>query len=292
MNIFEALYSIDRFNYIEEGRKAIENLSLLNTSIDNIKLPDIEKINEIIKQTSEIIAVFQQIDLIKISDVVVSLPKNVQKAADIWAEYGWVPYLPTSNIKDLINFNYPKSQEEADEIMMQKLDNNGIKVLFDKLTKQVKSHSHNINSFEEAIKSYNNGIYSGCSLLIFAIIDSCFIVGQPVPTPTKGNKNPQRRLAGSAINIAIDYDKSKIAVFAYTAKRIIESRFKRGNDFEKSIENGINRNFLSHGMNTYIPSQKDCLQLFVLLYNIYVSFDGKFYSWTSNNENTATVIGD
>lgn len=289
MNIFEALYSIDRFNYIEEGRKAIENLSLLNTSIDNIKLPDIEKINEVIKQTSEIIAVFQQIDLIKISDVVVSLPKNVQKAADIWAEYGWVPYLPTSNIKDLINFNYPKSQEEADEIMMQKLDNNGIKVLFDTLNKQVKSHSHNINSFEEAVKSYNNGIYSGCSLLIFAIIDSCFLVGQPVPTPTKENKNPKRQLASSAIKVAIDCNKSKIAVFAYTVKRIIESRFKYGNDFDSSKENGVNRNFLSHGMNTYIPSQKDCLQLFVLLYNIYVSFDGKFYSWTSNNENAATA---
>lgn len=287
MNVFEALYSIDRINYIEKGKKAIENLTLLNTSINNIKLPDIEKINEVIKQTSEIIAVFQQIDLIKISDVAVNLPKNVKKAADIWAEYGWVPYLPTSNISDLINFNYPKSQEEADEIMMRKLGNGGIKVLFDTLTKKVKSHSHNINSFEEAVKSYNNGIYSGCSLLIFAIIDSCFLIDQPVSVPTKTNKKAKRRLAGSAINNAIDYKKSKIAVFAYTAKRIIESRFMNGNDFEKSIENGINRNFLSHGMNSYIPNQKDCLQLFVLLYNIYVSFDGRFYSWNSNNEKLA-----
>lgn len=290
MNIFEALYSIDRCNYIEEGRKVIENLSILDTSIDKVILPNIDKINEIIKQASEIIAVFQQIDLIQINDTVINLPKNVQKAADIWAKYGWVPYVPTSKINDLINFSYPKSQEEADKIMMQKLDNDGIKVLFDTLTQKVKSHSHNINSFEEAVKSYNNGIYSGCSLLIFAIIDSCFLVGQPVFTSTKGNKNSKRQLAGAAVNIAIDYDKSKIAVFAYATKRIIESRFMHGNDFEKSRENGINRNFLSHGMNTHIPNQKDCLQLFVLLYNIYVSFDGKFYSWTSNNDKNAVTI--
>lgn len=278
MDFLEALESIDRFQYVEEGKKFIETLSILDFKMQDIKIPNREQIEMFIHKTSEIIAVFQQIDIVKASDAVINLPQNIQKAADIWADYGWVPYLPTSSINELIDFKYPKSQDEADRIMMQKLDDNGINLLFDRVTDKVKSHSHNINTFEEAVKSYKIELYSGCALLLLAIIDSCFIFGQPTPTSTKKNKKPKRQLAGQAVENAIA-DKAQIAIFAYTTKRVIDKIFKHGDDFKISNENGLNRNFLSHGMNTYIPVKKDCLQLFVLLYNIYVSFDGKFFCW-------------
>ena len=43
--------------------------------------------------------------------------------------------------------------------------------------------------------------------------------------------------------------------------------FEKGNDFRKQPE-VLNRNFLDHGMLTRKVTRKDCVQLFLLYYNI------------------------
>lgn len=193
MNIYEALASIGRAGLIEKGRKTCENLSLMKKRIDELSISEDEKksINITIQQFSDIVAVFQQIDLVQISDALTNLPQDVQRSAEKWAEYGWVPYLPTSNLKDLVQMKYPQSQEEADQIMLEQLDNRNIKTLFETLADKVRDHTHNMTTFDEAVKSFQAEIWSGCALLLFAIIDSCFVVGQPVPVSTSGHKKPK-----------------------------------------------------------------------------------------------------
>lgn len=260
-----------------------ENISKASIAIQNTsKIADsaLKTLSESIKTVSQTVQFFQQWDFVKISESIIKLPDDVKKSAYIWADYGWVPFLHNSNALDLIHIKIPQSQEEADKIMLNKLTEDEVKVLFGKIQDKVLIHAHNINTFNDAIQSYNDGIYSGCALLLFALIDSCFLIGQPVPKIS----NKKRKLASLAVNDAIDEEKSKWIVSAYVVKRIIGIRFKGGEDFKESNEIGINRNFLAHGMNSYIPNQKDCLQLFVLLYNIYLLFDTEMFRWKSSTE--------
>lgn len=273
MDFIDALKSIDRLKSFDWNDLFI-NTDVLNTKISDIKIsPERQhSFSIMVKEISNAVAVFQQIDLQKIGEAFINLPDKVKKSAETWAKYGWVPYLPNTPVTDLINLTFPDSQDEADSIMVQNITITGIDELFDTLSEKVELHSHNINTFQEAVKCYRANIFSGCTLLLFAIIDSCFIIGQP-------ESEHRRWLAKKAVEESIDNDKSKIAVFAYTTKLIIEKLFMPADDFNPSIESDLNRNFLSHGMNKHIPSQNDCLKLFVLLYNVYVSFDGKFFSW-------------
>lgn len=243
-----------------------------------------KKIKALLEEYYKALDFLNKIDWNSLIENYKKLPKAVQSSADKWAEYGWVPFLPGYSIEDIMDLKYPNSQEEADKIMMEKLGDEGLQELFDRLEQKVLSHSHCITSFNDAVNSYNNGIYSGCALLLFALIDSCFVVGQPLQKKKSDKDRSERSLSLSAVGKAIDKEKSKWTVSAYAVKRIIEIRFKHGKDFNKSNEIGINRNFLAHGMNSYIPNQKDCLQLFVLLYNVYVLFDTEMFSWKSSTE--------
>ena len=287
MNIFEAYSSVNMGEFLDSLNGLSENISKASIAIQNTsKIADsaLKTLSESIKTVSQTVQFFQQWDFVKVSESIIKLPDDVKKSADIWADYGWVPFLPESRITDIMHLKYPNSQEEADTIMMEKLDEEGLQKLFDRLEQKVLSHSHCITSFNDAVNSYNNGIYSGCALLLFALIDSCFVVGQPLPKKKSDKDRSERSLSLSAVGKAIDEEKSKWIVSAYAVKRIIEIRFKHGKDFNKSNEIGINRNFLAHGMNSYIPNQKDCLQLFVLLYNVYVLFDTEMFSWKSSTE--------
>ncbi len=211
----------------------------------------------------------------KILDSFMNLPDKIQKATEKWTEYGWVPYLPEYNGLDIIeNIIVPETQEDADKAMKDKVDS----ITFAKLIDEIKSYAKNLGqneeSVEESIKCYEAGLYSACALLTFSLIDSSLIIGQP----TKGNS--RRKLANKAVADAIDDDKTKYSLIAHSTKNIIENLFENPNDF--SIENGLNRNMLAHGMNKYNPNEIDCLKLYVLLYNIYLLFDVEYFSWNTN----------
>ena len=71
-------------------------------------------------------------------------------------------------------------------------------------------------------------------------------------------------------------ERSKYIICAYTFKLVIENRYMSGNVFIPTNEHGLNRNYISHGMNKYIPDAIDCLQLFVFLYNTYALLNAVF----------------
>lgn len=190
-----------------------------------------------------------------------------------WTEYGWVPILPSFKGNDILSTLIPPdNSEKADDFMMKKLNKHEIDTMFNELHKYANLDNHNDNTLSEAISAFKNQLYSGCSLLVFAMIDACFITVQPVTGKV------QRALAGQAVKNKLEKIDSYRLSCANVAINIIMNLFKRGDDFNPVNENGLNRNFLSHGMNKYTPTYKDCLKLFVLLYSIYVLFDTNIFN--------------
>lgn len=206
----------------------------------------------------------------------VTLPERVQVAAKKWAEYGWAPSLPGNTGIDFLSAVYvPETENAADEVMLLKLEGEKIQELFDAIKEKVDSHNHNTVTYKDAVSCFNNAIYTGCALSLFALIDACFVAGQPKPS----NPKSRRKLAGNAVKKGISVEDSELIVITQTVKIIIEDLFSDGDDFDLSKEHGVKRSFISHGMNQYNPNKIDCIKLFVLLYNIYLLFESGMYHW-------------
>lgn len=199
-----------------------------------------------------------------------------KRVVDKWAEYGWVPVLPTFQGKDIIkNIVPPDTSEEADKIMLKYLNESSLQELFLELKGFVTINNHNEKTLSEAILSYKNGLYSACSLLIFALIDACFLTRQPT------TENKRRVLTEKAASSKIKRVDSLVLSCADITLHIVKSLFLNADDFNPQKEVGLNRNFISHGMNRYNPDDNDCLKLFVLLFNIYLLFDTAVFEWIS-----------
>lgn len=247
-SLFQLLFTND---YYEQIQKSIEAIRII---IDNVK----------------------SINWQQIYDIFSNYSGKVKDSANKWASYGWVPNLPEYNLTDLLeNLYAPNSQFEADDIMMNKIDNTMFCLLVDEITDYNTQAGLNSVLLKEAVKCFDNELYSACALLLFALIDSCFIIGQP----KSGSKN--RSLAKNAVSNVVDENKKKYSIVALTTKVIIEKLFLGANDFDYSREKGLNRNFISHGMNKYNPNKTDCIKLFVLLYNIDLLFNVDFFTWSN-----------
>ena len=97
MDFIDALKSIDRLKSFDWNDLFI-NTDVLNTKISDIKIsPERQhSFSIMVKEISNAVAVFQQIDLQKIGEAFINLPDKVKKSAETWAKYGWVPYLPNT----------------------------------------------------------------------------------------------------------------------------------------------------------------------------------------------------
>lgn len=169
--------------------------------------------------------------------------------------------------------NVPPTQEEADTLMLKELENT-----FDELLLSIKKHikklDANQTTYDEAVQSFNDGLYTSCALDIFALIDHLFITSQIETVDSK-----KRKLAKEAVKNKFEESKgAPYLVIAVSAKTIIEDLFKYGGDFDPEIEGKGNRNFISHGMNKKIPDRTFCLKLFVLLYNLCLLFTSGIFS--------------
>lgn len=204
----------------------------------------------------------------KLFELFDTLPENIKCLSEEWAECGWVPSLPNYvEWKLMKNIEHPLTQSQADKIMLNKIDDEMFSLLVTKITTYNIQSGLNNETLKEAVECFNNKLYSACALLLLALVDSSFITKQP--------KKGRRKLAGRAVIKAIDEEKTKYSIIAQTTRLIIEKMFKDAEDF--TVENGLNRNMLSHGMNKYNPDKTDCLKLFALLYNIHFLFDVTYY---------------
>lgn len=279
IDLFQAIYEAKR--NVEIWEEEIKKAKNFNETIENniILWQEFEKSIETAKRNSEIIenTINQRINFNwdKLFEFFENLPEKSKEAAKKWASYGWIPNLPKYTVIDLMkNLNAPKSKSEADHIMNNRIENNLFKVIVNEISDNIKSYGQNEQTFFEAVSCFENGFFISCSLLLFALIDSCFLINQP-------RIKRRRDLANKAVSRAMDESKANYSIIALTAKTIIEQLFLDGNDFDYSREQGLNRNFISHGMNKYNPDRTDCLKLFVLIYNIYFLFDVNFFTWSN-----------
>lgn len=194
-------------------------------------------------------------------------------------DFGWIPNLPDFSIDDIFTVvNEFTSQDCADKVMLAKLGFGARNKLFKLLYNKVKTYGHAQQTLTEAIKSFQNKSYTACSLCLFALIDSCFLKGQPLLVGRK-----RRCLAKVAVDKIGDKEILSYSIVAQTSRMLIRKLFSDGEDFNLAKENGLNRNYISHGMNSYLPDKIDCLKLFVLLYNIYFLFDLELFKWKQEN---------
>lgn len=250
-----------------------ENSSLFQLLFSNDFHVKLQKSFEAIYK---IIDNLKRINWQKIYDTFSNFPEKIKVSAQLWTSYGWVPNLPKYKPIDLLeNINAPTSQIEADNIMLNKIDDTAFCSLVDEITDYNTQVGLNSKLLKEAVKCFDNELYSACSLLLFALIDARFLIDQP----KVGN---WRDLAYKAVSKAIDKDMSEYSIIALTSKAIIEQLFLNAEDFDHTKEKGLNRNFISHGMNKYNPNKTDCLKLFVLLYNINLLFNIDFFSWDNS----------
>lgn len=229
------------------------------------------------EKASEIIDLFGNINWQKVFDTFSNFSEKTKASAQIWSSYGWVPNLPEYNPIDLLeNINAPKSRTEADDIMMNKIDDTAFCSLIDEITDYNTSVGLNSVTLKESVKCFENELYSACALLLFALIDARFLIDQPRPSKKR------RDLACNAVSQVINKTKNYCPIIALTTKTIIKQLFLNADDFDYSKEKGLNRNFISHGMNTYNPNKTDCIKLFVLLYNIDLLFNADFFTWNKS----------
>lgn len=204
------------------------------------------------------------------------LPQNAQSAAEQWANYGWAPNFPWSKGADFINaLLAPNSQEAADEKILSILDHEKQLVLFQEIEALATRNNGNITTLSDAIGCYQAGFYTACSLSLFALIDGCLIVKQP-----RGEGRNQRRKLTE--NVMKNIKKPEIMQYFVPLNALViatKNFFDDADDFNPEKEDGLNRNFASHGMNQYNPTRTDCLKLFVLLYNFYFLIDAKILRW-------------
>lgn len=277
-NIVKALQPT--LNVIEQINRSFDFSWIRNIQqITNLYQPVIDRAliqtTRIAQQTAEMFAPIQN-TIRQFNDTVANVIANIQvpryteeqkkqleENYKIWGSMGWsvIPHAPLK----LFN-KAPADIKEADKTALHYFDKNGIGYLFTELReKSIKKED--INS---AIFCFENRQYKACTLLLFGIIDAKLIRLQS----KKGGRD-RRKVGGGAVKLLETKYKEKADTeyFLYHIlyfSGLLESLntfFANGNDFRKE-PTVINRNFVDHGMNSRSVRRKDCIQLFLALYNL------------------------
>lgn len=181
-----------------------------------------------------------------------------------WGNCGWTPH-PQSSV-NYFDF-YPETKIDADNYALKVCNKDNMEFLFNELKSNKKVSSKNIS---EAIMCYNNKCYKACSLILFSLIDRKLIKLQK-------NQTEENIKTGTG---AICVFKKKVEkenkedislLYFYLIKiNLFQALFKifEGTEnFTKKCDSP-NRNYLIHGMTLKPVRKKDCIKLFLILYNL------------------------
>lgn len=197
--------------------------------------------------------------------------EEIRKAQVKWGNYGWT--IPKhARITDF--FNEPVDKKEADRIGRTYCSAKQMEELFEEtfLMDKVKA-----SVFQEAVANFRDRRYRSCAMILFSLIDALFI---KMMKDEDRNGRGRRPVGGSAAQKALKRVKAEqiddrwyLAIFrCENLLACLNKMFEDGKDF-KSQPDVINRNFLDHGMTTRGVKRRDCVQLFLLYYNILDFFE-------------------
>jgi hypothetical protein len=175
-----------------------------------------------------------------------------------WGEYGWT--MPPRAEFSLFN-STPASSEEANKDALQYCREQDMESLFSDL----RSECPRKNDLEEAIFCYKSKKYKACALVLFSIIDSLNIRKQPRKLSSKRKVG-----VGAIAEVKELIDPDELFLTLLQAENVLKCSFEMfadADDFTLKTQ-VINRNYLMHGMSSSRVRKRDCIQLFLLLYNL------------------------
>lgn len=278
--------------YDEEFKESIKGLPRINneviegisnalnafrqTVVKIVTSPVIENLARMTAQISEVLGniasnVSETLQNIKLPTISNERKEELRVAYKAWGSYGWttMPNLPISGFSDC-----PVDIKEANKLALSYCTNKDMENLFDILRdmKGVKK-----SDLEEAIFDFEHRQYKSCALVLFGLIDAKLIRLQ------KKDKNPKgkwREVGKSAANIVLDKIKSEqdlekklfLLLDYENILSCLNTVFAKADDFRMQPI-VINRNFVDHGMMTKKVVRKDCIQIFLLYYNLLMFLD-------------------
>jgi|LAHS01.1.fsa_nt_gb uncharacterized protein YukE len=179
-----------------------------------------------------------------------------------WGDFGWT-IIPNAPIK-LFN-SIPQNIEDAHKYALKYCTPKDIESLF----ASMKEKNIRKAELDEAIYCYEHKQYTSCALLLFALIDAKMIRKQP---KQEGKRRPVGGTAARELKKRFadkhDVNTMFFLLFDYiNLMACLDIFFKNGEDFKQEPA-VINRNFVGHGMHSRKVRKRDCIQLFLVLYNL------------------------
>lgn len=206
-------------------------------------------------------SISESLQYIHVPEISEERKKELLESYDKWGKYGWT--VPPFADMDCFN-NCPNTLIEADKIALQYCSKTDMEMLFSSI-EEICVRKRDIR---EAICCYNAHQYKACALLLFSIIDSRLIRLQSKKTEKysvgigaikKYKKVVEQQTSDSGkLFLSLSYENLFSCLF---------SVFDDTNNFSKKTT-VINRNYLGHGMSYKAVRKKDCIKLFLLLYNL------------------------
>lgn len=186
-----------------------------------------------------------------------------QQSYELWGYYGWavIGHAPFH-----FNNRPPENQIEADKRALNYFKKADLIVFWSDL-KNYPFSKQKIADIDEAIYCFNAKSYKACSMLVCALIDGVCIRDQGgegklnvgVGAVSKINKKFKKTPYGST--------KGFIFLYYRNLFQCLFTLFEQTNDFKKEPPR-YNRNFVDHGMSKRKVLRKDCIKLFLILYNL------------------------
>lgn len=246
----------------------VPNLNQIAINIQKVFAPLIEItkiIGESVLATSNYLnSLFAKI---RIPTISAEYKEQLRESFIIWGEFGWTMFPHAS-----LDFykNVPKSQKEANEKTLVYCRKEYMQSLFSDIQKLkgVKK-----GDFEEAVFDYNNHKYKSCAMILLSLIDAKLIRMQKKEDRKKYNgsrKNGIAAIKAIETHIEDESDINSTLLFLLSYSNLfacLKAIFEYGDDF-KNQPNLPNRNFIGHGMLTRKVLRRDCIQLFLLYYNL------------------------
>lgn len=182
-----------------------------------------------------------------------------------WGRLGWT--LPPD--AELSVFKYPPiNGKDAYNRLRYCTNDASMEKLFEKM---VAMPNLKKSDLKEAIECFKSKYYKSCCLILFSMIDSRLIRSQ---IDSDRNRNGFRPSGEKAVKklfdrIEANHITDKMLFTMLDQVNLVEALktfFSNGDDFKEQPKI-LNRNFLDHGMLYRKVNKKDCVMLFLLLYN-------------------------
>lgn len=269
-NVFEtSKIAIDRWNKISETvTTAYTNMCNVVSTFAQYSNTWFERIQQSIEVAyqfgNRLSEILQTIYIPELSE---ERKEELRVSHKTWGKYGWTqpPSAP-----DTFLDRPPTDRKDANAKALSYCKNSDMEELFSALPNLPHVKKSDV---DEAIYTFKNRQYKSCALILFALIDARLIRLQR--KEDRREKDKYREVGKRAakklferIEKEQDIHKKTFTLFSHeNIFNCLLTVFADGKDF-KIQPDGINRNFLGHGMLTRKVARKDCVQLFLLYYNL------------------------